>query len=144
MAEKKTNVDVVWTGGTAGNATIKSTYLDTKLAIPKHLGGSGDGANPKELLVSAATACYVATLTYMLEQRKLPVVQHEIKSEATVSDEDFKVIHYPKITLASDATDEQVETTKEAFDGAEKGCDIGNMLKKAGVTFEIEGSVSKE
>ncbi|WP_144529284.1 OsmC family protein [Peribacillus simplex] len=70
-------------------------YLDTKIAIPTSLGGSGNGANPKEVLVASVTTCYAATLTFVLESRKLPVAELTVNSEASISDNEFKIIHYP-------------------------------------------------
>ena len=142
MAEMKTNLNIVWQGGAAGSGTLKAEYLDTKVAIPKSLGGSGDGADPKELLVSSATTCYIATLTYMLETRKLPVVEHTINSEATISDNGFTITHYPRIVLSADATEAQVQSAERAIEGADRSCDVGNLLKKAGVVIEAQGNVS--
>lgn len=142
MAEMKTTVNVNWKDGTTGHGELTSTYLDTNISIPKTSGGSGNGANPKELLVSSATSCYVATLVYMLESRKLPIETLEMKTEATAEKEAIKIEHFPIITLAKEATEEQIETTKRALAGADKGCTIGNLLKTAGVAITVEGTVS--
>lgn len=142
MTEIKTIVDIIWKDGATGQGELKSTYLNTEIAIPKTLGGSGAGANPKELLVSSAASCYVATLVYMLENRKLPVDSLTMKTEAFVSETSFEIIHYPIITLTAEATEAQVEGTKRAFEGAHKGCEVGNLLKAANVSISIEGTVS--
>jgi peroxiredoxin-like protein len=142
MAELKTNVKAVWNGGTTGNGTLKAEYLNTKIAVPKSLGGSGNGADPKELLVSSATTCYIATLTFMLESRKLPVVEHAVNSEATISDNGFKITHYAQIVLSADATEAQIQSAQRAIEGADRGCEVGNLLKKADVTIEVQGNVS--
>jgi peroxiredoxin-like protein len=142
MAELKTTVNIAWNGGATGNGTLKAEYLDTKVAIPTSLGGSGNGADPKELLVSSATTCYIATLTYMLESRKLPIVQLTLNSEASISDKGFNITHAPQIVLAADATEDQVQSAERAIEGADKGCEVGNLLKKAGVVIEAQGKVS--
>jgi peroxiredoxin-like protein len=142
MAELKTNVHITWNGGTTGNGTLKAEYLDTKVAIPTPLGGSGNGADPKELLVSSASTCYIATLTYILESRKLPVVELIMNSEASISDKGFNITHTPHIVLASNATEDQVQSAERAIEGADKGCEVGNLLKKAGVFIEVQGKVS--
>lgn len=142
MTEVKTNLKAVWNGGISGNGTMKADYLDTKIAAPAVKGGSGDGAHPSELLVSSAATCYIATLTYMLESRKLPVVELAVNSEATVSDDGFNITHYPQIVLSKDATEDQVQSAHRAIEGADRGCDIGNLLKKAGVAIEAKGKVT--
>ncbi|WP_339227419.1 OsmC family protein [Oceanobacillus sp. FSL K6-2867] len=142
MAELKTNVKAVWNGGTAGDGTLKAGNLDTKIAIPKFLNGSGNGAGPKELLVSSATTCYIATLTSILENRKLPVVEHTITSEAIKSDQEFSITHYPVIVLSADATEADVKSAERAIEGADRACEVGNLLKKAGIVIEAKGKVS--
>lgn len=142
MTELKTSLNIVWHGGATGNGTLKADYLDTKVAIPTSLGGSGTGTDPKELLVSSAATCYIATLTYMLESRKLPVVEHLINSEAVISDNGFNITHYPQIILSADVTETQIQSAQRAIEGADKACEVGNLLKNAGVVIEVEGKVS--
>ena len=144
MAELTTNVDVVWNGGKTGQGTLKAEFLDTQVAIPIALEGSGDGADPKELLVSSAVTCYIATLTSILENRKLPIVENTMKSKGSISDDGFKITHYPKIVLSNDATEAQRKAAERAIEGADRACDIGNLLKKAGVIIESQGQVSLE
>ncbi|WP_185907913.1 OsmC family protein [Psychrobacillus soli] len=142
MAEMKTSLNIVWHGGVTGNGTLKAEYLDTKVAIPTSFGGSGNGADPKELLVSSAATCFIATLTYMLDSRKLPVVEHTINSEVMISEDGFNITHYPQIILSADATEAQIQSAQRAIEGADKGCEVGNLLKKAGVIIEVQGKVS--
>ncbi|WP_077596146.1 OsmC family protein [Oceanobacillus kimchii] len=145
MADLKTNLKTVWNGSTKGNGNIEANYLDTKIAIPESSGGSGEGADPKELLVTSAAACYTMTLVAMLEARKLPVDQFTMDSEGTNSKEEgFKVIHYPHITLSANATEKEIRSVNRAFKAADKGCAVGNMLKKADAQIDIVGKVSVE
>ena len=144
MAEMKSSVKIVWNDGIAGNGILNADYLKTDVAIPESKGGSGNGANPGELLVSSATACYMATLAVMLETRELPVVKLSVNSEASITDKGFHITHHPQIMLSASATEAQVQSAQRAIEGAEKGCDIGNLLKKAGVVIEAKGNASLE
>lgn len=103
----------VSSGGVTGNGTLKAEYLDTKIAIPTSLGGSGNGANPKEVPVASVTTCYAATLTFVLESRKLPVAELTVNSEANISDSAFKITHYPHIVLSADALKNRFNPHKE-------------------------------
>ena len=85
---------------------------------------------------------HIATLTFMLETRKLPVVELTVNSEANISDEGFTITHHPQIVLSADATEDQVQSANRAIEGADRGCEVGNLLKKAGVVIEAEGKVS--
>ncbi|WP_158553372.1 OsmC family protein [Peribacillus saganii] len=71
MANMKVNVNAVWNDGVKGNGTLNANFHETKIAIPASIEGSGDGANPKEVLVSSVTTCYTATLVFVLESKKL-------------------------------------------------------------------------
>lgn len=142
MANMKVNVNAVWNDGVKGNGTLNANFLETKIAIPTSIGGSGDGANPKEVLVSSVTTCYTATLVFVLESRKLPVVELTVGSEANIADNEFKITHLPHIVLSSDATQEQIESAQRAAEAAEKGCEVGNLLKKADVKIKVQAKVS--
>ena len=64
-----------------------------------------------------------------------------MNSEANISDNEFKIIHYPHIVLSADASDEQVQSAQRATEEAEKGCEVGNILKKADVKIKVLGKV---
>lgn len=54
----------------------------------------------------------------------------------------FSLDHHLQVTLAPDATDEQIDAVKSVFQAADKACTIGNVPKKAGTQIQIDGSVS--
>ncbi|WP_062106494.1 OsmC family protein [Bacillus niameyensis] len=143
MADVNQSLKIVWNGNTKGNGSIKANNIETRIAISQSSGGSGEGTSPKELLVSSAAACYTMTLVAILESRNLPVVQLSMDSEVTNSkEEELKIVHHPRITLSTDATEEQIQLANRAFMSADKGCAIGKMLKKADVQIDIAGEVS--
>lgn len=137
------NLKTFWNGNTKGNGIIQSNDFETNIAIPESLGGRGGGAEPKGLLVTSAAACYSMTLVAMLETRKLNVTAFAMNSEASNSKEEgFKIKHYPHIFLSADATEEQIQTANRVIVAADKGCAVGNMLKKADVQIDVVGKVS--
>lgn len=142
MADSKTNVNTVWYRSIKGNGRIKADQLQTQIAIPKSFGGSGEGANPMEILVSAVVSCYTSTLTLTLETQQLPVVGLIMDSEAIQSEEGMRIVHLPHIVLAADATEEQVQSASEAVVTADQNCFVGNLLKKGGVQIEVKGKAS--
>ena len=142
MANMQTNANVVWHNGVKGNGVLKTEFLDAKVAIPTVLGGSGNGAFPKEVLVASVTTCYTAVLVSMIESRELPVVEISVHSEASISDDEFKIIHHPHMVLSENATDKQVQSAERLFAAADKGCVVGNLLKKADVRIEVQGEIS--
>lgn len=143
MANTQTNLTIVWNGSLEGNGSITVDEMETKIAIPESFGGSGKGAEPKGLLVSSAATCYTMTLVAMLETRKFAVTHFVMDTQATLTKEGkFTIIHSPQITLSADATEEQIQSAHRALAAADKGCMVGNLLKKADVQIEIDGKVS--
>ncbi|WP_170061415.1 OsmC family protein [Rummeliibacillus pycnus] len=139
MDNQKTNVNAVWNGGIADNGTLKSEHFDIQIALSKSSGGSGNGADPKVLLVSSATTCYIETLIFMLESRGLPVDELTVNTDTT---DGFTITHYPKIVLSADATEAQIESAQRIIEGADRGCKVGNLLRKAGIIISVQGEVS--
>lgn len=143
MVDAKTVLKTTWNGDIKGKGTIKATYLETDLAIPVALGGHGEGSEPKEMLIAAATTCFTMTLTGIMQMKKLSVEQILVDTQSTNSKEDgFKIAHNCHIILSAGATEEQVQTAQHAIAMADKGCTVGNMLKKADVQIEASGNVS--
>ncbi|KMM59964.1 hypothetical protein ACH95_10690 [Bacillus glycinifermentans] len=137
----KTNVKIDWNNGIKGNGSLKTESLNTKIAIPAEFGGSGDGASPKEILIASATACYTSVLVSMIESRDLPVIGVAVDSEGLNSDDEFKIIHRPRIVLSEKATEKQIQSANRIFAAADRGCTIGNLLKKADVKIEVQGEI---
>lgn len=144
MANVNIEINNVWYQSTKGHGRMKADYLKTNIAIPKTLGGSGEGANPKELLVSSATTCYIMTLVYLLEMKQVPVTGLIMNTEAVMSKKEVKIVHLPQLILSTASTNEQVQSAREVIMSAEQACEIGNLLRKAGVQIEVEGKVSIE
>lgn len=142
MEDVTTTLKTVWNGDITGNGNIKTDFLETDLAIPKNLGGNGEGTEPKELLISSATACFVMTLTGMLQGRKIAVEKITVDTEATKTDEEFNILHSPHITLAADATNEHIESAQRTIELANEKCEVGNILRQAGIQIKADGEVS--
>jgi lipoyl-dependent peroxiredoxin len=69
-------------------------------------------------------------------------VELTVDSEAIISDDEFKITHHPHIGLSADATEKQIQSAHRVTEAADKGCVVGNLLKKADVKIEIQGKVS--
>lgn len=66
-----------------GRGKIEADRLVTSIAIPTSLGGNGEGADPKTLLIASAVACYSMTLVAIVENRKLPIAGLTLESEGS-------------------------------------------------------------
>lgn len=50
------------TGGRDGRATTADGALDVALALPKELGGSGNGNNPEQLFAAGYSSCFLSAM----------------------------------------------------------------------------------
>ena len=57
--------------GRNGHATVKDSDLDFTLAIPKEMGGSGQGANPEQLFAAGYAACFHSALQAVARNQKV-------------------------------------------------------------------------
>ena len=139
MAHLKT----VWNGSTKGSGTITADKMDTQIAIPTVSGGSGDGANPTELLAASAASCYAMTLIALTAARSLPVLSLSMATDAVNSKKQgLKIVHYPEVNMPKSATEEEIKFVERAFNTADMGCHIGNLLKRADADIKIEGKIT--
>ncbi|WP_228552655.1 OsmC family protein, partial [Paenibacillus polymyxa] len=143
MAERIINMNTVWYKDAKGDGRIKSDNLQTQIAIPVPKGGSGKGAEPQQLLISSAVACYTMTLAYMLDKNKLPVTGFFMDTEGNITQGDqLSITHRPHVVLNPGATHEDVSMTEDFIQKAEENCHIGQLLIKAGVSVGTQGKVT--
>jgi peroxiredoxin-like protein len=140
-------VTVDWTGGREGKGTFVAGHSGASLdiAVPEEFQGPGGGTNPEELLTSAITSCYSITFGIIASNRKLPV--DNLKVEATGQVEQngpsFKYVSItlrPTITLAADATDEQIALAKDMAHKADAYCIVTNAVRN-NVQISVEENV---
>ncbi|MGM0878752.1 MAG: hypothetical protein ACQEWV_29765 [Bacillota bacterium] len=81
-------------------------------------------------------------LVFMIESRELPIVEVNVNSDGLISYDEFKIIHQPRLVLSESATEKQIQSANRLFAAADKGCVVGNLLKKANVKIEVQGEIS--
>lgn len=139
MSGSTIKLNTVWYAGAKGDGIIEGDHLNIPIAIPINQAGSGDGAEPKQLLVSSAISCYIMTLAYMLDTNKLPVASLTMNTERISKQ---GITHYPHVQLNSKATEEQVEKVNSLFQKAHEECYIAQLLLKAGESVEVIGKTT--
>ncbi len=83
------------------------------------------------------------TLVSIIETRKLPVIELTMSSEMSIlEDNTLNIIHYPRIVLSDQKSDEVYQSADRALIIADKGCAIGNLLKKTDVNINIKGEIT--
>ncbi|GAA5229979.1 organic hydroperoxide resistance protein [Arthrobacter cryoconiti] len=59
--------------GRNGHVRTTSGTVDLDLAIPKEMGGSGNGANPEELFAAGYAACFHSALQLVAREQKVTI-----------------------------------------------------------------------
>jgi lipoyl-dependent peroxiredoxin len=58
------------TGGRDGGSKTDDGKLQVKLAVPKEMGGNGDGTNPEQLFAAGYSACFLGAMKFVAGQQK--------------------------------------------------------------------------
>ncbi|MBC7701662.1 organic hydroperoxide resistance protein [Aquabacterium sp.] len=61
------------TGGREGRAVSSDNLLDVSLALPKEMGGNGNGTNPEQLFAAGYSACFLGAMGFVAGQKKTPL-----------------------------------------------------------------------
>lgn len=61
------------TGGRDGRSTSDDGKLEVALALPKEMGGKGNGTNPEQLFAAGYSACFLGALGFVAGQAKKPL-----------------------------------------------------------------------
>jgi peroxiredoxin-like protein len=86
MSDLSFAVELLWSGtGRDGVGEIHTDDLSIDFSAPEVMGGRGVGTNPEELLVSAVSSCYTATLFGVLRRARLPVSSLAVDARGTVT-----------------------------------------------------------
>jgi osmotically inducible protein OsmC len=70
--------------GRDGHARSADGRLDLDLAIPKEMGGSGDGTNPEQLFAIGYAACFHSALRMVARAEKADVSDSAVGSRVSI------------------------------------------------------------
>lgn len=104
MVQHQFKVNTQWSDGRESVGNLIGDVLDEQISIPAGLGGNGTGTNPDELLVSAASSCYIISLAAVLERSGFDHIEIQQSSIGLAIFENAKfkmdsITHYPEITV---------------------------------------------
>jgi peroxiredoxin-like protein len=137
-----TLLHVKWNGLTTGSGIIEAEKMALPIAIPEHFGGTGQGANPKELLAASAASCYLMTLAAMLEGHKIPAsiisLTTELKGDKPSN---MLIAHNVEVKLGEARKPEEDKNVMALIQKADHSCMIGNLIKQSGVDITVLGVV---
>jgi lipoyl-dependent peroxiredoxin len=70
--------------GRDGHARSSDGKMDLQLAIPKEMGGSGDGTNPEQLFAIGYAACFHSALRLVGRQEKADVSDSAVGARVSI------------------------------------------------------------
>ncbi|MFE4707383.1 OsmC family protein [Peribacillus simplex] len=135
-----------WPGGRNDIGTIHSGNLQTHISIPTEMEGPGIGTNPDEMLLGAASTCYIITFAAMLERAHIEKASLSMQSEALVDVTNGvftykKIIHCPALVLVPGTSEKVVEKARKLAEKAETSCMISRAIK-GNVAVELNATIS--
>lgn len=75
--------DATSTGGRDGTSSTPDGALNLKLAVPKEMGGNGQGVNPEQLFAAGYSACFIGAMKFVAGMQKI-ALPADTKIDATV------------------------------------------------------------
>jgi osmotically inducible protein OsmC len=139
MSDLDFDVELMWSGvGREGAGEIQTDGFALELSGPESMGGRGVGTNPEELLVSAVSSCFTATLFGVLRRAQLPVDSLAVKASGTVTGFPGHV-RFARIVVSPTILGGDVDRHPEyeaAADIAHDRCFIGRALAPE-VAYEV-------
>ena len=88
MALEKTvyTASAVANGGRDGHSKTDDGSFSVKLAVPKEMGGSGDGQNPEQLFAAGYAACFLGAMKFVASKHpSMPKPGEDTKVHSSVS-----------------------------------------------------------
>lgn len=124
-------VSIHWEDGRNGVGQLRARDLQTKVSIPHEMNGPNIGTNPDEMLIGAASTCYIISLATLLENANLSPTVLKVQSEGIVdvSGHVFtfeEIIHHVDISFQGTYRIDQVNRLVQK---AEEICMISKALK---------------
>lgn len=133
-----------WSGGAlgAGEGSLDFGPIKTIYSAPKDLGGKGVGTNPEEMMVGAASGCFLITLGTVLRLQNVRYRRLEVASEGDFERTEKgprmrQIRHYA--TIFVDVM-EDVGDLARHLQEAEEGCMVG-AATSGNVLVRVSGTV---
>ncbi|KUI36518.1 organic hydroperoxide resistance protein [Mycobacterium sp. IS-1496] len=114
--------------GRDGHGRSSDGRLDFDLAIPKEMGGSGNGTNPEQLFAVGYAACFHSALRLVARQEKVDVSDSTVGARVSIGQLDnggFGLAVELEVALPN--VDEQ--TAQEIADKAHQVCPYSNATR---------------
>ena len=106
--------------------TDRTIYLD--LAVPKEMGGSGNGANPEQLFAAGYSACFHSALQGTARAQKIDITGSTVGARVSIGpngDGGFELAVLLEVTIPNIPT----EQAQALADAAHQVCPYSNATR---------------
>ncbi|MFD0684721.1 organic hydroperoxide resistance protein [Actinomadura fibrosa] len=118
---------VATANGRDGRAVSSDKRLDLPLAVPREMGGSGDGTNPEQLFAAGYAACFASALGAVARATKQDVRDVSVTAEVGIGgdvENGFGLSVVLRVELPDD-----LENGRELVEKAHQVCPYSNATR---------------
>ncbi len=114
--------------GRNGHVATTSGHVNLDMAVPKEMGGSGNGANPEELFAAGYAACFHSALQGVARAQKVAITDSTVGSRVHIlpNGEGGFVL---AVDLEVVIPELDAETAQALADAAHKVCPYSNATR---------------
>jgi lipoyl-dependent peroxiredoxin len=115
--------------GRDGRAVSSDKKLDVTLAMPKELGGSGEGTNPEQLFAAGYSACFASALGLVASKKNIDVADASVTGEVGLHPNGSGGFSL-SVTLRVELPDHvDAETGRELLEATHQVCPYSNATR---------------
>lgn len=115
-------------GGRDGHVRTADGRIDTDMAAPREMGGSGDGLNPELLFAAGYAACFNGALHAVARKEKVAIENASVGSQVSIGP-DGKGGFQLAVVLEINLPGIDYETAVRLTNGADQMCPYSNALR---------------
>ena len=129
MGEHAFSASVDWKGEDDGEGRVSAKGFQADIALPAQFGGTREGTNAEELLLSALGSCLVMTLAYVLENKLTESPQISAQIDGKFATGPLHLVSVA-VSLRVGPTDASEEVVRDAVTVAEQRCMVSGIIRK--------------
>jgi osmotically inducible protein OsmC len=114
--------------GRNGHVRSSDGRVDLDLAIPKEMGGSGNGSNPEQLFAAGYAACFHSALKLIAGQRKVKIDDSSVSADVGIAPTDTGGFAL-SVTLHTELPGLEQATADELVEAAHQVCPYSNATR---------------
>lgn len=114
--------------GRNGHTATTDGRINLDLAIPKELGGSGEGANPEQLFAAGYAACFHSALQTVARSTKVTLTDTSVGAQVSIGSNEqggFMLSVHLEVTIPNMPH----EQAQELADAAHQVCPYSNATR---------------